>query len=139
MVENPIVIKARKAFIIGSKCFPFMLCLLIALSYLETIFALATNDFIIYDGYLIPNVPISWFIGEYFEYQIPFVLALIVIVHATNTCIWNKLCCYYSFIALIEKSYFDFELDIWQIYIIAIANLIVSGYFTYKGIRILIK
>ena len=36
-------------------------------------------------------------------------------------------------------SYFDFELDIWQIYIISILNLIISAYFTYKGVKILLR
>ena len=46
---------------------------------------------------------------------------------------------FYLFLHIAEKSYFDFELDIWQIYAIATINLLVSGYFTYKGISIFLK
>lgn len=39
-------------------------------------------------------------------------------------------------INLLEKSYFDFELEPTYIYAICIANIIVAGYLTYKGIKI---
>ena len=43
------------------------------------------------------------------------------------------------FVHLTEKSYFDFELEPTTIYIICLANIIVAGYITYKGIKILIQ
>ena len=58
---------------------------------------------------------------------------------AIEACRWNLWATFYLFVHLAEKSFFDFELDVWQIYIIAIANLIVSGYFTYKGTTIFLK
>jgi len=42
-------------------------------------------------------------------------------------------------INLAEKSYLDFELEPTYIYIICLANIIVAGYLTVKGIRILLK
>jgi hypothetical protein len=83
-------------------------------------------------------MPISFFIGQYFEYNLQMLAVLCVISVAIETCIYNKLACLYLGVNLLEKSYFDFELDIWQIYIIATANLIVSGYFAYKGFKILL-
>lgn len=100
--------------------------------------ALATHDFIRYNGTIILNTPISFAIGLYFEYDTLVCVLSFVLSIAIDACKWNLWATFYLLIHLIEKSYFDFELDEWQIYVIAIANLIVSGYFTYKGIKILL-
>lgn len=140
MIENILAIRARRVFIRASKAIPFVLCALILVSYSEIFFALATNDFVMYDGYMTPYVPFSWLIGNYFEYSIPFLIGMTVIVYAVETCIWNKLSCLYIGIALAEKDIFNsMELYIEYVYIIVIANIIVSGIFVIKGIKLLIK
>ena len=131
------VTKIRKLLIKVGKVLPFVICFITCLNFIETAFATATSDFLVYDGIVIPNTPISFFIGQYFEYNVQMLAVLIIISIAIETCIYNKLACVYLGVNLAEKSYFDFELDIWQIYTIATINLLVSGYFTYKGIRIL--
>jgi hypothetical protein len=45
----------------------------------------------------------------------------------------------YLGINLWEKSYLDFELEPTTIYIICIINILVAGWLTYKGIKILLK
>ena len=129
--------KIRAMLINIGKSLPFILCAVIFVSYTETLFALETNDFVLYNGSLIPNKRLSLFLGLFFEYNLQLLFVVTILTFAIRTCIHNKMALGYNYINLAEKSYFDFELDIWQIYTIAIANLIVSGYFTYKGIRIL--
>ena len=54
-----------------------------------------------------------------------------------NVLKWNLWAVFYLFVYLAEKSYFDFELEPTTIYIICLANIIVAGYLTYKGLRII--
>ena len=131
--------KIRAMLINIGKALPFILCAVIFVSYTETLFALATNDFVLYNGSLIQNKRLSWFLGLFFEYNLQLLFVVTVLTFAIRICIHIKLALGYNYINLAEKSYFDFELDIWQIYTIVIANLIVSGYFTYKGTTIFLK
>ena len=134
-----IIYNARISLIRIGKVLPFIVCLVASISYFESCLALCTENYILYDSYVILNKPISFFIGQYFEYNLQMLVVLCVISVAIETCIYNKLACLYLGVNLLEKSYFDFELDIWQIYVISILNLIISAYFTYKGITIFLK
>lgn len=136
---NTIVYKARVLLINMGKMLPFILCGVIAIAYIESFISLAIQDFVVWNDSIILNNSISWFIGKYFEYDLVTLVALLVLSISTETCYWNKLSCLYLGINLLEKSYFDFELEPTAIYIICIANIIVAGYLTYKGIKILIN
>ena len=127
--------KTRVALIRIGKVLPFVICLIVLVSYAESFIGLYKHDFILYDDYAIINKPISFFIGNYFEYNVQMLIVLCIISIAVETCIYNKLACVYLGMNLIEKSYFNFELEPTYIYIICIINIIVSGYLTYKGIR----
>jgi hypothetical protein len=131
--------KIRKLLIHIGKVLPFVVCFLMCINYLETAFALATSDYLHYDGVVILNTPISFFIGQYFEYNLQMLAVLVIISIAIETCIYNKLACAYLGVNLAEKSYFDFELEPTAIYIICLANIIVAGCLTIKGIKILIQ
>lgn len=133
-----IIYSARIYLIRIGKVLPFIVCLASSISYFESCLALCTENYILYDSYVILNKPISFFIGQYFEYNLQMLVILCVLSVAIETCIYNKLACLYLGVNLLEKSYFDFELDIWQIYIISILNLIISAYFTFKGVKILL-
>ena len=102
-------------------------------------FALVTNNVIAYDNYYVLAKPISFLVGNYFEYNLQMLVVLCVISIAIETCIYNKMACGYLGINLAEKSYFDFELEPTTIYAICLANIIVCGYLTYKGIKIFIN
>ena len=102
-------------------------------------FALATSDYLHYDGVVILNTPISFFIGQYFEYDLLVCIITLIISIAIEACKWNIWATFYTFFHIAEKSYFDFELEPTTIYIICIANIIVAGYLTIKGIKILIR
>lgn len=130
--------KFRRLLIRVGKILPFIVCLLILLQYAETAFSLLLSDFLVYDDMVIPNTPISFFIGQYFEYNLQMLVVLCIISIAIETCIYNKLACLYLGVNLYEKSYFaNVELYTEYIYAICAANIIVSAYFVYKGIKIL--
>lgn len=130
--------KFRRLLIRVGKILPFIVCLLILLQYTETTFALLLSDFLIYDDMVIPNTPISFFIGQYFEYNLQMLMVLCIISIAVETCLANKACCVYLGVNLCEKSYFaSVELYTEYMYAICVANIIVSAYFVYKGIKIL--
>ena len=131
-----IIYNARISLIKIGKVLPFIVCLVASISYFESCLALCTENYILYDSYVILNKPISFFIGQYFEYNLQMLVILCVISVAIETCIYNKLACLYLGVNLLEKSYFDFELEITAIYIICLANIIVAGYLTWKGIFI---
>ena len=128
----------RKLLIRIGKILPFVICFLVCLNYAETAFALTTNNYLDWNGVVIPNTPISFFIGAYFEYNLQMLVVLCIISIAIETCWANKACCVYLGVNLYEKSYFaNVELYTEYIYAICAANIIVSAYFVYKGIKIL--
>ena len=131
--------KIRKLLIHIGKVLPFVVCFLICINYLETLFALSTSNFLVYDNVVIPNTAFSFFIGQYFEYNLQMLFVLVILSIAIQTCVYNKLACGYLGINLAEKSYFDFELEPTYIYIICFVNILVAGYLTYKGIKMLLK
>ena len=132
--------KFRRLLIRVGKILPFIVCLLILLQYAETAFALLLSDFLVYDDMVIPNTPISFFIGRYFEYNLQMFVVLCIISIAIETCLANKACCVYLGVNLYEKSYFaNVELYTEYIYAICAINMIVCSYLTYKGIKILLS
>ena len=126
--------KARRFLIEIGKVLPFVVCFLLLLHYSECCISLLFENYLVYDNCIILNMPISFFIGKYFEYNLQMLAVLCVISVAIETCIYNKLACAYLGINLLEKSYFDFEFEPTAIYIICLANIIVAGYLTIKGI-----
>ena len=135
-----LVYKSRVGLIRFAKVFPFLLCFIVIVSLSETLFALVLNDFVVFDGSVTPNTPFAWFIGEKFEIGIYSVLLAIFLSIAFETCIWNKLSDIYLLTYIKQQTYFPtIEIEPMVIYIICLANIIVAGYLTWKGISILTK
>ena len=134
-----VIQKTRILLIQVGKILPFVVCFVAITSYAESVFSLLTENYIIYDDFITLNKPLSFFIGNYFEYNIQMLVVLCIISIAIETCIYNKLACAYLGVNLMEKSYFNFELEPTYIYIVCAANIAVAGYITYKGIRILCR
>lgn len=130
-----LVYKARVLLINMGKMLPFILCGIIIISYAETLVSLITQDFVEWNNSIIPNHKVSWFIGNYFEYDFITLLAFVILSIAISTCVYNKLACAYLWFNLLEKSYLDFELEPTTIYIICTINIAISGYLTLKGIK----
>ena len=138
-MANTFITKTRIALIRIGKVSPFVVCFIVGLSYVEDIYALLFNNFVEFSDGIYLEKPVSWFIGNYFKYDIASLIFLVVLSFAIQTCIFNKLACGYLGVNLWEKSYLDFELEPTYIYIICIANIIVAGYLTIKGISILTR
>lgn len=129
----------RRLLIQLGKTLPFVLCVAIFVSYIETVFNLATSHFLYLDGVVILNTPISFVVGQIFEYDLLVCCIMLTMSIAIEACKWNLLTTFYDFAHIAEKYYFDFELEPTTIYIICLANIIVAGYLTYMGIYILTK
>lgn len=127
----------RRLLIRIGKTLPFVVCFFVCFNYAESLYALTTDNYLLYDNVVIINTKASFFFGSYFEYNLQMLVVLVILSIAIQTCIFNKLACMYLGINLWEKSYFDFELEPTYIYIICIINIIVAGYLTYKGMRII--
>lgn len=127
----------RRLLIRAGKVLPFMVCFLVCFCYAESLYALITDDYLLYDDVVILNAKTSFFIGSYFEYNLQMLVVLCIVSIAIQTCFYNKLACLYLGVNLLEKSYFDFELYPEYIYAICIVNILICGFFCYKGLRII--
>ena len=137
-MSNAFITQTRKALIRIGKIAPFIVCFIVGLSYAEDVYALALDRYVEFDDGVYLAKPLSWFIGNYFKYDIVSLVVLVVLSYSIETCIFNKLACLFLGINLVEEAYFDFELEPTAIYTICLANIVVAGYLTYKGLRILI-
>ena len=138
-MNNTFITKTRITLIHIGKVLPFIVCFIVFLSYAEDVYALSFGNYMEFSDGAYLKKPLSWFIGEYFKYDIITLSVLIILSIAIETCVYNKLACGYLGINLAEKSYFDFELEPTTIYIICIVNILVAGYLTFKEIKILLK
>ena len=130
------IVRTRIALINTGKVLPFVLCIIVLISYTESFTALLTENYLVYGDYYVLNKPISWFIGSYFEYNAQMLVVLTIISIAIQTCVWNKISCLYLALNLIQKSWFaEHEYDITTYYIVIIANMIICAYLIYKGLK----
>lgn len=138
-MNNNFITKTRVTLIKIGKIAPFVVCFVVFISYTEDMYSLMFDRYVeFFDGVYLRK-DLSWFIGNYFKYDLATLSFLVVLSCAIETCIYNKLACLYLGINLLEKSYFDFELEPTYIYIICIINIAISFYLTYRGITILTK
>lgn len=129
---------SRRLLIRFGKVQPFILCFIVCLVYTETLYSLLNKNFLYFCDCVIINTPISFTIANILEYDWLFIILSTIISLAIEVCKWNLYATAFLFFNLFEKSYFDFELEPTAIYIICIANIIVAGYLTLKGIKILL-
>lgn len=119
---------------------PFILCSLVLISYIENIYALYNENYLVINDVVILDKKASYFIGEYFEYNLLHLFVVFVISIAIETCLTNKLACCYLAANLYEKSYFaEHEYDNDVYYIVSVVNVIICAYFCYKGVKIVLK
>lgn len=130
-----IVHQSRIWLIRFAKVFPFLLCAIVMLSYIEDLFALYAESYYNVDDYTILYKPISWTIGKYFVYNWYTIITATIFSFAFETCWYNKASIVYLCINAWERDYFiTIELEPTTIYLICLANIIVAGYLTWKGI-----
>lgn len=135
------MLNAFRRFLIRlGKMLPFMLCFIVMIVYVESFFALYTQDFLLYNEHITLNTPISFMIANVFEYDMLTIFIATILSVAIQTCIWNKVALLYLVLHLFSCNYIEArELEPTTIYIICTLNIIVAGYLTYKGIKILRK
>lgn len=132
--------RARVFLIELGKMSPFIICFIVFISYAECLYALSIEDYVWYDNAIVLNKPISWMLGQYFEYNLTTVVILLVISVAVETCIWNKISILYLFAQLGEKEYFStIELYPEQVAAIITINLLACGWLCWKGIKISLR
>lgn len=135
-----IVHQSRIWLIRFAKVFPFFLCAIVMLSYIEDLFALYAESYYSVDDYTILYKPISWFIGEYFVYNWYTIITATIFSFAFETCWYNKASIVYLCFNAWEREYF-FTIELYPecIYAICIANILICGFFCYKGVKIVLK
>jgi len=130
----------RRLLINFGKVLPFVLCFVLLVSYIECCVSLYIEDFMIYKDSITLNTPISFWLADKFEYDYLTLFAMTILSYAVETCMWNKIGILYLVFQLAFKNYIaDFELEPTAIYIICLANIIIAGYLTFKGIKILLR
>lgn len=132
--------RSKVVLIQTGKALPFFISLLVMVSYMENTYAMINGNFVFYGGCYVLNKPISHFIGNIFEYDVLIVVVALITSIAVETCMWNKLCILYLALHLVFKHYIqEIELDEYQVYVISTINVVISGFFCYKGIAIWLK
>lgn len=131
-----ITYRARLTLVRLAKILPFIICAMVAISYMETIYALTTNRLYCVDGDYVLYKPISWVIGRCFLYEWYTMVFVTILAFAMETCIYNKLCILYLCFNLWEKDFFlDVELLPFCVYIVSALNVILSTWIVYKGLK----
>lgn len=140
-MNNPLANAARKTLIRFGKIFPFVLCSIISISYIENLYIVLTFNVIIVDGIIIYNTPLSFMIGMKLEYDVLFSFISSIISLSVEVCKYNLMAIAYIWLNLTERHYFfnNRPCDNEIYYIICLANILVAGYLTVKGIKILIN
>lgn len=131
--------RARRMLINIGKTLPFVICFVVLIAYVESVFSLMSEDYLCFDGSVILNTPISFAIASAFEYDMLVVVVVMIISIAIEACKWNIFAVMYLLVQLLEKYAFDMELDVWLIYVISSLNMLASGFFVYRGFVILTK
>lgn len=132
-----VVYKARLFLVRFAKVFPFILCFIVCTSYVESVYALVNENFYAYGNDVVLHKPFSWLISEYFIYNWYTILTATVLSFAMETCWYNKACVVYLCFNAWERVYFiTIELYPEYIYAICLANILVAGYLTVKGIML---
>lgn len=125
----------RRLLIRIGKILPFVLCFIVCISYTESLY----GNIIVYGDISFIETPISFFVAEYFEYDLLSLVVMLTISVAIKTCYWNKLAIIYLGINLYERSYFAAtEISEEAALLFAILNNITSGFLAFKGIYLLI-
>lgn len=125
----------RRLLIRIGKILPFVLCFIVCISYTESLY----GNVIVYGDISFIETPISFFVAEYFEYDLLSLVVMLTISVAIETCYWNKLAIIYLCINLYERNYFaTTEISEEAALLFAILNIITSGFLAFKGIYLLI-
>ena len=80
------------------------------------------------------------YVANILEYDFLGWLTLSVISISVQTCLTNKLSLLYLLANIGQKEYFaNVEIETTTAIIVAVINAVICGYFTYKGVKILLR
>lgn len=95
---------ARRTLIQLGKVLPFAICIIVILSYIETLYALVQDDYIHYHDCDVLNTPISFYFAKnIFEYDFFIIIVLFVTSIAIEACVYNRLAILFLAIHLLLK------------------------------------
>lgn len=129
--------KVRKLLVWFGKVFPFVLCAIVCLSYIETLFSISFSWYSLYGDSIVPYKPLSWLFGNIFTYDWHTIIVATILSIAFETCVWNKLSLLYLCVNLYEKEIFIYELYQCDIIAISVSNILISSFLIYKGLKTL--
>lgn len=129
--------KVRKLLVWFGKVFPFVLCAIVCLSYIETLFSISFSWYSLYGDSIVPYKPLSWLFGNIFTYDWHTIIVATILSIAFETCVWNKLSLLYLCVNLYEKEIFIYELYPCDIIAISVSNILISSFLIYKGLKTL--
>lgn len=131
--------EARRVLIRSGKALPFGLCLLVAVSYAEELYALVAENYVSYEGYTYLDTPITSKMAKFVKYDVLIVILTLIVSVAIEACKWNFYATIYLCINLIEKQVITFEFETIPAYVFLFLNLAISAFFVYKGCYIFFK
>ena len=130
--------RARILLIQLAKSLPFILRIFVIVSYYETLYSIALNNFYYIESNkcLIPKKYLSWAIGNIFTYNVWTLLLALFLSICFETCLYNKLSIVYLASGLIQKQLLQ-SVEVTQVTAIAICivNIALASYLVYKGCR----
>lgn len=130
----------RRLLIRFGKALPFIICAIVFVSYIESLIALCSHDYLAYNDCVVLNTPLSFWIADKFEYDALTILAATILSIAIESCLWNRLAICYLFIQLLEKSYFiTVELYPEQVAAIITINMLACAWLCFKGLKIMFR
>ena len=133
-----IAYRSRILLISLAKQLPFVVCGIVCISYIESIYSLMTLNIDCFGHYAMIVKPLSWVIGNLFVYDWYTIIVLSILAIAMSTCIWNRLAILYLALHLVFKQYIEqIELYEYQVYLLCITNIVITTFLIIKGIKTL--
>lgn len=127
---------ARRTLVNIGKILPFAICFIVLISYAESIYAMASENYIDYEDYVSLNKPISVFIGSILEYDWITVTVLAILSVSLETCVWNKAAVIYLLANILFKKYIeDVEISVVDVYVFSVLNMTICGILITKGLK----
>ena len=130
----------RYALIEIGKMAPFILCAIVCISYVESLYALLAHRYMEFGDGVYLYKPISWALASFIEYEIPALTVLTILSIAIESCKWNRFACLYLFCNILQRFWFaahEYTITIYNG--VCVANIIIASWLCYKGIIMYIK
>lgn len=98
---------SRKLLINIGKMLPFILCMAVCVSYIESLHSILGQHYVVWGDEAYLSKPVSFFIGKYLNYNIQMLVLVFIISISVRTCYYNKLACGYLLINTFQKHIFE--------------------------------